>query len=215
MIRLKCLITVFAACLAVVWSPQEGVESLLFDSTQEALKSSQHQAADPLKEQLIEAEVAEIMAIRKQLGGGVSEQLKDFSVEMPNGKSGKAEVEDGEKGIVALERAFAEQLTARSRNSQGENKTLSAVKQLIRLENQRHEQNNAGADKGARNVANERVDPIATKAAMPRIEQRDSIRRAARMLEEAAAILEEAEQFGQADNIRQTAGELWRSARNQ
>ena len=43
--------------------------------------------------------------------------------------------------------------------------------------------------------------------------RREFVRKAARKLEEAAAILEEVNQYNQADKIRQDAADLWKSAR--
>lgn len=188
MIQLKCLVTVCAACLAVVCSQQEGVESLLSRSTQEVPKSSQSESIDQEKEDRIKAEVAEIMAIRKQLGGGVSEQLKGFSIEMPGGA--KDTSGGSEAGQAArFEETFAKKLAAQSRNA-------VAIP--------------APTGKRWKQVHQETDD---SESAIPTQEGRETIRKAARMLEEAAALLEEAEQFNQADSIRDTAGELWQTAR--
>ena len=182
---------ILVACLAMTVLTQEGsrevasdvIKSLLVDSTQESSESSQNKT-DPAKEERIQAEVAEIMAIRKQLGGGVSEQLKGFSIEMP-GKKQSVEVPDADQRLV-LEEAFAKNLAEQSRNSvavpTGNGKGW-------------HLQDAPGSGRSP--------------------EQRETVRHAARMLEEAAAILEEAKEYDRADSIRQTAGELWRSARHQ
>jgi len=169
MIRAQFLL---AACLVMAVltqnGDQDGVKSLL----------------NPSEEARIQAEVAEIMAIRKRLGGGVSEQLKGFSIEMPAGKTGGTQVPDRSEPM-SIEEAFTKQLTRQSRNSTAQ--TQSANKWTL-----------------------EAIAEEPAKLAQP---HRESVRHAARMLEEAAAILEEANEYDQADKVRQTAGELWRTAR--
>lgn len=185
MIRVQYLL---AACLAITVltqnGNQDGVKSLLNPSTQQTPESSQPEESDLEEEQRIQAEVAEIMAIRKRLGGGVSERLKGFSIEMPTGKEGGEQVLDVGVPMI-IEEAFAKQLTLQSRNS--------AAKTGI--------------------ARNESVEPVSVEHAEPAHQRRESVRHAARMLEEAAAVLEEANEYDQADNIRKTAGELWRTAR--
>lgn len=173
---------------------QGGVKSLLTDSTQVASKSSrtgsqseQSEKAAPAEEQRIQAEIAEIMAIRKRLGGGVSERLEGFSIEMPGGNKGQVQVPDGQER-ASFEEAFAKQLAQQSRNSR-------AVP--------------ASAGKGWH------LETVTEESAMPTQERRETVRHAARMLEEAAAMLEEASEYEQADKVRQTAAELWRAARRQ
>jgi len=57
------------------------------------------------------------------------------------------------------------------------------------------------------------LQPIPQEPVMQTQGRRDTVRHAARMLEEAAAMLEEASEYDQADKVRQTASELWRAAR--
>ncbi len=126
------------------------------------------------------------MAIREQLVGGVAETLVDLSLDMLGNKGqGKVSVPDGTK-IMTLEESFAKKLTEQSQNH--------AAREIT---------------PGGWILIDEKADENAS----PNPEHRDTIRHAARMLEEAAAILEDAEQYGQADSVRATASELWRSAR--
>lgn len=194
-----------AACLAAVCLPQQGVESLVPSPTQQTAESSQDSKTSTkpvmspvpqnsgettaIANEQIEAEVAAIMAIRKRLGGGVAETLGDFSVEMPKPSSRQAPTADTKP--VNLDEEFAKHLAEQSRNHVAQNKKESGLQLAQR-------------------------PPIRLQDNAPSIndeERRETIRHAARMLEEAAAVLEEASVYDHADKIRGTAGELWRSAR--
>ena len=183
-----------AASLALLVLPQQGhqddVKSLLVDSTQQTPESSQSEKTDIAKEERIQAEVAEIMAIRKQLGGGISEQLKDFSIEMPGRK--KEDLEVVHDQMLSMKEAFAKQLAEQSRANIPV--PVPAVRARINDDRWR--------------LARSPQQPGVTPQ-----ERSETLRHAARMLEEAAAMLEEAREYDQADNIRQRAGELWRRAR--
>ncbi|QEG20621.1 hypothetical protein [Mariniblastus fucicola] len=194
-----------AAFLLMLVMPQEGVENLLDSPTQTAAKSSQAKPTDSAEAARIKAEVAEIMAIRQQLGGGISEQLKDLSLEMPNGKPQQNPI--GAATSPASPIRFKEQLAKQAAQRPAEQFRDAPQLSTVR--------NSAAAH--ARWKENLQMAPSneqaqATSAHSSR--NRESIRHAARMLEEAAAVLEEAREYNQADKIRQTAGELWRAARN-
>lgn len=179
MFRFKLMLI---ACLALMAGPQDKVESILSCTTQQSQESSQPAAATKAEEAQISAEVAQIMAIRAQLGGGIAKTLGDLSLEMP-GK--KPESVPNNTKALSLEQAFAEKLAEQSRSYVA--KKISRQTVMAR----------AVPKSGAR------ISP----------EKSEAVRHAARMLEEAAALLEEAEQYQQADSVRTTAGELWRSAR--
>ena len=184
-----------AASLALLFLTQQGhqddVKSLLVDSTQQTPESSQSEKTDIAKEERIQAEVAEMMAIRKQFGGGVSEQLKDFSIEMPGRKR---ENEKAEAEVFSMEKAFAKKLAQQFRANVPVPVPVPAVRARINDDRWR--------------LARSPQQPGVTPQ-----ERSETLRHAARMLEEAAAMLEEAREYDQADNIRQRAGELWRRAR--
>ena len=183
---------ILVACLAMTVLTQEGsrevasdvIKSLLVDSTQESSESSQNKT-DPAKEERIQAEVAEIMAIRKQLGGGVSEQLKGFSIEMPGRQKGSVQPPEADE-LAIMQKVFAKRLAEQSRDHA-----------------------TAQPEPGDRWRITESTQPSDVS---PR-ERSETLRHAARMLEEAAAMLEEAREYDQADNIRHRASELWRKAR--
>jgi hypothetical protein len=186
-----------AAFLIVIAAmmPQQGVESLVPPPTQETEESSapssspsENGVADPIEEERIQAEVAEIMAIRKQLGGGVAETLGDLSLDMPGAKP--QQNESDKKPAVNYESEFEEILAKRSRSSMRPPHQTSPE---IRPEPE--------------------IGLPVQLLPIDSVERQESIRHAARMLEEAAAALEEASVYDRADEIRQTAVELWRSAR--
>ena len=202
MIRIQFLlttllvVTVLTQTVLTQEGAQGGVKSLLTTSTQENSESShtvsqseQSEETESVEEQRIQAEIAEIMAIRKRLGGGVSEQLKGFSIEMPGGGNTSQGQAPDAKEQLNLEEAFAKQLTEQTRNSRNADPAT--------MERRWH------------------LETVAGESAMPSQERKETVRHAARLLEEAAAILEEASEYQQADKVRHTAGELWRTARRQ
>lgn len=179
-----------ATCLALLVLTQQGhqvdVKSLLVGSTQQSPESSQSEKTDGEKDERIQAEVAEIMAIRKQLGGGVSEQLKGFSIEMPGRQKGSVQPPEADE-LAIMQKVFAKRLAEQSRDHA-----------------------TAQPEPGDRWRITGSTQPSSDVS--PR-ERSETLRHAARMLEEAAAMLEEAREYDQADNIRHRASELWRKAR--
>jgi hypothetical protein len=186
------LVMIPPACFG---TPQDGVKSgvksLLTTSTQQTQKSSQTDMPSADEQARIKAEVAEIMAIREQLGGGVAETLGDLSLEMPTTSDQKPKSET-QNPPHSLQKSFQEQLArqASKRPTRQDSPPVETAVDLL--------------------IAERR--PM-DKHAPPLHERRGIIRDAARMLEEAAALLEEAQQYDQADAIRQNASQLWRSAR--
>jgi len=178
----------FAVCLVIATLPQDGVKSLLPTSTQQTQDSSQTNAPTSDEDERVKAEVAEIMAIRKQLGGGVAETLGDLSLKMPGSKSPETDSTKSIAKSFKLEETFAKELAEQSRTH-------------IARENANGDWELVASKKPQK--TNQPASP----------EHRDRIRQAARMLEEAAALLEEAQQYGQADNVRENARQLWQSAR--
>lgn len=162
-------------------APQDGVKSLPNSSTQAAQESSQTDIPTEAEKARVKAEVAEIMAIREQLGGGVAATLGDLSLEMPGGKP-----QDSAAPKQTSDESFAKKLAAQS-EKHAAREMIPKGYQLVKINDR---------EKANRNH-----------------EQCEAIRHAARMLEEAAAHLEEAQQYHQADDIREKARQLWQSAR--
>ena len=156
MIRFSILIV---ACVIGSMAQQDQAPKAASSSTQSPQESSPAEIIDVSQNQPDGEEVADIMSIRSQLGGGVAEVLGDLSLEMP----GKKPVQKDQEPAPSLDQQFRAALT---REAQAEAR-----------------------------------------------KRRELVQQAARQLEEVAAALEEVREYDRADQLRQTAVEMWKSVR--
>ena len=152
----------------------------------DAASTQQSQESSPKEQLRIREKVADIMGIQSQMGGGVAETLGDLSLEMP-GQGTEGDLQEGSRKDPAL-----------SRNEQF--KSILAAQFLA--------DESSGESKQASSFSLLKNQP-----SLP-AESQELVREAARKLEEAAAILEQVSDYDRADQIRQNATELWKSARN-
>jgi hypothetical protein len=196
--------------------------------TQTVTRSSNISAQD---QERIMAEVREIMAIRQQMGGGVAEQLRDVQLDLNPVESTDPQANKSKPAKTILSEKFAQELKQQA--------ILRAKQPVVPAATA----NEAAASEAAANTtpvksaiqpltsAPELIQPpkAGTLSIGPMAQQPPSstqpakqpldgvqvmhLRKSAKMLEEAAANLEMARQYDQADKIRALAGEIWRSAR--
>ena len=148
--------------------------------------TQQSPESSPLEQQRIREKVADIIGIQSQMGGGVAEALGDLSLEMP-GQGTEDDPQEGSQKDPAL-----------SRNEQFQ--TILAAQFLA--------DESSGEPKQPSDFS-----LMENHGSLP-AESQELVREAARKLEEVAAILEQVSDYDRADQIRQNATELWKSARN-
>lgn len=190
-----------ATLIGLLALPQDRIEPLTPPPTPQPRKSSvenqqigtttpkPEQPQDQAQQDRINAEIEAIMEIRRQLGGGVIEQLgDDFTTSMtPDGLP-----QSDRTPVQKLDQAFQQQLAKQlsqppNLSTFGPEPAVPANSFIARTRQQ---------------------DP-----AVANPQRSQQIRQAARMLEEAAAMLEEANEYQHADSVRSSAAELWRAAR--
>lgn len=148
--------------------------------------------------------IDEVLALRRQMGGGISEQLKDLN--LGDGEFSPEQLARDELSRLAREesRLRPGKLTGSTNRPSGTLTMEPTDTDQIRPSVDRALQQPGSQFMAGSMDRNPTIDPNAA---------RSSIRAAARQLEEAAAELENAQQYNEADKIRRIAGELWLRAR--
>jgi len=183
MIRISILVV---ACLFALLQ-QQGVESLLTPSTQDQPKSS------PVAPNGSEAPQGQKTVQKIRLS---PEEVADIvSIRQQLGETGVS----GVLGDLSLEMP-------------GQRKDQTDGKPALSLEQEFQKQ--LAAQVSTRKPADDKKSPpLGNFDHQPSTKRQDAIRKSARKLEEAAAILEEVHSYDHADDVRRAASELWKSAR--